>query len=143
MIRRLRKDDIERVADIWLNTNISAHDFIPAKYWQDNFAAVKEMLLQAEVYVREEEKDIQGFVGLSDDYIEGIFVYEKAQSKGIGKQLLDYVKGIKKQLSLSVYQKNIRAIRFYEREHFKILQEGVDENTGEKEYQMMWSLQEL
>ena len=141
MIRRLRKDDIERVADIWLNTNISAHDFIPAKYWQDNFAAVKEMLLQAEVYVREEEKDIQGFVGLSDDYIEGIFVYEKAQSKGIGKQLLDYVKGIKRQLSLRVYQKNIRAIRFYEREHFKILQEGVDENTGEKEYQMMWSLQ--
>ena len=65
---------------------------------------------------------------------------EEAQSKGIGKQLLDYVKGIKKRLSLSVYQKNIRAVRFYKREQFQILQESTDENTGEKEYQMMWGL---
>ena len=140
MIRKLRKDDIERVAHIWLVTNESAHDFIPAAYWRDNFATVKEMLLQAEVYVYEAGNGIQGFVGLSGDHIAGIFVCEEAQSKGIGKQLLDYVKGIKKRLSLSVYQKNIRAVRFYKREQFQILQESTDENTGEKEYQMMWGL---
>ena len=30
MIRELRKADINKVAEIWLNTNIKAHDFIPA-----------------------------------------------------------------------------------------------------------------
>ena len=51
MIRKMRKTDIDRVADIWLDTNQKAHDFIPASYWQDNFEEVKQMLLQAEVYV--------------------------------------------------------------------------------------------
>lgn len=54
MIRELRKADINRVADIWLDTNIKAHDFIPAQYWKNNLEAVKEMLPQAEVYVYED-----------------------------------------------------------------------------------------
>ena len=51
MIRELQRNDIDKVADIWLDTNIKAHDFIPAQYWKSNFKSVKEALLQAEVYV--------------------------------------------------------------------------------------------
>lgn len=140
MIRRLQEIDINRVADIWLDTNLKAHNFISAQYWRDHFEAVKEMFSQAEVYVYEDENKnrIQGFVGLDDDYIAGIFVWSEAQSSGIGKQLLDFVKGIKKQLSLSVYQKNTRAIKFYLRENFKIQCENTDKDTGEKEYLMVW-----
>lgn len=76
--------------------------------------------------------------GLSDKYIEGIFVSDEVQSHGIGKLLLDYVKDRKAKLSLNVYQKNTRAIHFYQREGFKIQQEGLDEATGEKEYVMLW-----
>lgn len=96
------------------------------------------MLLQAEVYVYENEKKIQGFVGLSDEYIEGIFVSGKVQSQGIGKHLLNFVKGRKKNLRLSVYQKNARAMCFYQREGFEIQYEKLDECTGEKEYVMIW-----
>ncbi|MBP3474823.1 MAG: GNAT family N-acetyltransferase [Lachnospiraceae bacterium] len=140
MIRKLLEKDIDRVADIWLDTNIKAHYFIPAQYWQDHFDAVKEMISQAEVYVYEDEneKRIQGFVGLSDDYIAGIFVWNEIQSCGIGKQLLDFLKSTRKQLSLSVYQKNMRAVKFYQRENFKIQCENTDDNTGEKEYFMIW-----
>ena len=35
---------------------------------------------QAEVYVYEDDKMIQGFVGLSNEYIEGIFVSDGMQS---------------------------------------------------------------
>ena len=141
MIRKLRKSDLNKVADIWLNVNIQAHNFISAQYWKDNFEAVKEMILQAEVYVYEDENQmIQGFVGLSDDYIEGIFVCIEAQSRGIGKMLLNYVKSNKSRLSLSVYQKNIRAVKFYQRENFVIQCENTDDNTGEKEYLMIWEL---
>ena len=31
MIRELQRDDINKVADIWLDTNIKAHNFIPAE----------------------------------------------------------------------------------------------------------------
>lgn len=138
MIRPLQKADIDRIADIWLDTNRKAHAFIPASYWESNFASVKEMLPQAEVYVYENDKGIQAFLGLSGEYIEGIFVSEGAQSRGIGKLLLNHAKGRKSALRLNVYQKNMRAIRFYQREGFQIQREGLDAATGEPEYEMLW-----
>lgn len=138
MIRKLQITDINKVASIWLDTNLKAHYFISSEYWKSNFELVKEMLLQAEVYVYKNGQKIQGFIGLSDEYIEGIFVSDEVQSHGIGKLLLDYVKDRKAKLSLNVYQKNTRAIHFYQREGFKIQQEGLDEATGEKEYVMLW-----
>ena len=91
MIRELRKTDINIVADIWLDTNIKAHNFISAQYWESNYELVKEMLLQATVYVYEDNYEIQGFIGMNGEYIEGIFVSEAMQSQGIGKILLNYV----------------------------------------------------
>ena len=138
MIRELRKADINIVADIWLDTNIKAHYFIPAQYWKRNLELVKELLLQATVYVYEDKQEIQGFVGLSDEYIEGIFVSAEMQSQGIGKILLNYVKGKRNNLLLNVHQKNTRAISFYQREGFEIQCNGIDEATGEKDYVMVW-----
>ena len=62
MIRKLLKEDIDRVADIWLKTNLKAHYFIINQYWKSNYELVKEMMLQSEVYVYEDDKMIQGFV---------------------------------------------------------------------------------
>ena len=98
------------------------------------------MLLQSEVYVYENETthNIDGFLGLSANYIAGIFVRSNAQSRGIGKLLLDFAKAKKGHLTLSVYQKNARAVKFYQRESFQIQHKNIDENTGEKEYTMIW-----
>ena len=138
MIRELQRDDINKVADIWLDTNIKAHHFIPAQYWKSNFESVKEALSYAVVYVYEHDREIQGFIGLNDEYIEGIFVSAEMQSKGIGKILINYAKEKKHKLLLNVYQKNTGAISFYQREGFEIQHSGLDEATGEKEYVMAW-----
>lgn len=138
MIRILCEADIDRVIDIWLDANLKAHYFIPDQYWKSNIDLVKEMLPQAEVYVYENGSQIEGFIGLSDEYIEGIFVREDMQSQGIGKLLLNFVKEKKTELYLNVYQKNTRAIHFYQREGFEIQREGLDEVTGEKDYVMVW-----
>ena len=71
---------INRVADIWLKTNLKAHFFISEQYWISNYEFVKELLPQAEVYVYEDDKMIQGFIGINDEYIEGIFVSDEMQS---------------------------------------------------------------
>ena len=138
MIRELRKVDINKVAEIWLDTNIKTHYFISAQYWKSNFELVKELLLQATVYVYEDKQEIKGFIVLSNEYIEGIFVSAEMQSQGIGKILLNYVKGKRNKLILNVYQKNTRAISFYQREGFEIQYSGLDEATGEKDYVMAW-----
>ena len=140
MIRNFKKSDLSRIMQIWLDTNIKAHSFIPKEYWTENFDLVKNLLPQAEVYVFEDDitNIIGGFVGITENYIAGIFVSEKLQSKGIGKQLLDFVKTIKNQLTLNVYQKNERAVNFYCREDFTIQSINSDKDTGEKELLMLW-----
>ena len=143
MIRPFRENDLFAVMQIWLETNIKAHSFIPKDYQTDNYAMVKNILPQAEIYVYEDDdtNQIDGFIGFTDNYIEGIFVRESIQSRGIGKQLLNYAKQIKSSMRLSVYQKNTRAITFYQREQFVICSENIDDNTNEKEFIMIWSKQ--
>lgn len=139
LIRVLEEKDVDTVAKIWLETNIKAHDFIASNYWKEHYEIIKDMFLQAEVYVYEIEKEIMGFIGLDKEYIEGIFVLDQYQKRGIGKALLNHVKAKKEHLSLNVYQKNLNAIQFYQREDFCIQYEDVDKNTGEKEYRMVWN----
>lgn len=138
MIRKFMKNDIDQVIQLWLSVNIKAHDFIPETYWVEQMNKVKEMLPQSELYVYVDNGIILGFVGLIDDYIAGIFVSNDAQEKGIGKRLLNYIKDIKTELSLSVYKKNERAIQFYERENFLITSSNIDDNTKEHECFMLW-----
>ena len=138
MVRKMRPAEVDAAADIWLETNIEAHSFVPERYWRDHFEAVKGLLAQAELYVFEGETGVQGFIGLDAGYIAGLFVKSGARAGGIGKKLLDYAKSGRSRLTLRVYQKNAGAIRFYRREGFAVQGESVDEGTGEPEYLMLW-----
>lgn len=135
-----RKSDLSAVMKIWLDTNIKNHNFVSKEYWTSNYEIVKEIIPKSEIYVYEEDDTnlIDGFIGLLDSYLAGLFVKDTDQSKGIGKQLLDYAKSIKSEMTLSVYQKNIRAVHFYQREQFQIQSENIDDNTNEKEFIMIW-----
>ena len=126
---------------IWLHGNLDAHAFIAASFWTEHFEMVHDLLPQAELYVHENENtgQIDGFIGLTENHIEGIFVAKAARSKGIGKALLEYAKSRKPCLTLSVYQKNQRALAFYRREQFVVQSEGIDEDTNEAEIQMLWT----
>lgn len=138
MIRPFETNDLSRVIELWLETNKQAHDFIENTYWEGKYAEVKKMMPAAELYVYEENNAILGFVGLMDTYLVGIFIDTTYQSRGIGKQLVDVAKDSKERLLLQVYTKNKRAVSFYSREGFSIIEEKVDEATEEAEYVMEW-----
>lgn len=138
MIRKFEINDLGMVMKIWLDTNIKAHDFIHASYWQKNYELVKEMLPNATIFVYEDNKEIQGFIGLMGNYIAGIFIDSNSQSRGIGKALLNYVKENNSQLMLQVYKNNVRAVDFYLRENFIVLKDQIDKNTDQVELVMNW-----
>ena len=143
MIRKFETQDLDTVMQIWLHGNLDAHAFILASFWKAHFEMVRDMLPQAELYVHENEapRQIDGFIGLTGNHIEGIFVAKAARSKGVGKALLEYAKSRKPSLTLSVYQKNQRALAFYRRKQFVVQSEGIDEDTNEAEIQMLWMRQ--
>ena len=139
MVREFQITDLERVAEIWLAANVRAHDFIPRQYWEGQLETVRTLFPQAELYVWQDgDGAVQGFVGLSGEHIEGIFVWPPAQSRGVGRALLDRAKAAHGRLTLNVYRNNDRAAAFYRREGFQTWGESVDESTGEAECRMVW-----
>ncbi len=138
MIRKFKKNDIEIIMQIWKKENIKAHKFISKEYWENNYNYVKEILPNAEIYVYIFKENIVGFIGINENYIEGIFVDTNNQCNGIGTALLNKVKENKSNLTLSVYKKNINAINFYKKNGFAITSESIDKDTEEIEYTMTW-----
>ncbi|WP_034998366.1 N-acetyltransferase [Ligilactobacillus salivarius] len=139
MIREFQISDTQIVMQLWLAGNEDAHSFIAKEYWKANFEEVEKQLLKADIFVYDLNGEIKGFIGLMDEYIAGIFVDKAYRSQGIGRQLLEYVKQLHSTLSLDVYQKNERALRFYRENRFTIVSKQNDEHTGEIEFTMIWN----
>ncbi|MGT0298676.1 hypothetical protein ACV566_03775 [Staphylococcus aureus] len=54
MIKKLDNLDyesIEKISNIWLNSNLEAHDFIKREYWISNFDKVKKMFPDSSIHV--------------------------------------------------------------------------------------------
>ena len=140
-IRRLEQKDIDKVVELWYDTSVIAHDFIPAEYWENNREVMsKEYLPNSETYLVEQDNEILGFVAMVDNFLAAIFVKTTTQGKGIGRLLLDYVKNLNDTIQLKVYSKNVKTVQFYKKNGFKILAENVEEETGELEYLMEWNI---
>lgn len=136
-------EDINQVMKIWLDSNIDAHNFIKQEYWISNAPDVKKQLMNAEIYVYEQESKIVGFVGMQDNYLAGIFVDKDIRSNGIGKQILKYIKGIRQEFTLRVYKENKGAVNFYEREGLTTITEEMDEATNNIELLMQWKVDDF
>lgn len=129
--------ELDILMEIWLAANLEAHSFVSKKFWLDNTAAVREQLPEADLYIYLKDDKIIGFAGLIDNYLAGIFVESNFRNQGIGKKLLTSIKKNHQTLTLSVYQKNQKAYRFYLNQGFKLAHTQVDEN-GELENQLIW-----
>ena len=94
MIRTYQPADLERLMQLWMQGNLQAHPFVPASDWEENAPAVRQLLPQARLFLYEDAEGVQGFLGLVDGYIAGIFVDAAARSKGIGHALIERAKQV-------------------------------------------------
>lgn len=134
MIRKMTPADLDAVMAIWLAGNLEAHPFIPASYWHAHFPAVRSAIQQATVYCAIADQDkVVGFIGLTGNYIAGLFVAKDFRQHGIGQQLLAVAKNSKNSLTLDAYVQNQHAINFYRHQGFVITQQTADE------VRMSWS----
>lgn len=139
MIRTLQQKYIDQIMEIWLESTIKAHDFIPEKYWQDNYLTVKNDYISiSKTYVYEKEGEIKGFISIIDEnFIGALFVSTNYQKQGIGSKLIDYVSKNFSKLTLAVYKQNEKALNFYLKKGFKITEQATNEDSGFEEYIMI------
>lgn len=140
MIRLLDEKDIDAVMDIWLKTNITAHNFIPEKYWIGNFHAIKgEYLPTSENYIFIENNDVKAFISIIEGHFIGaLFVAKEYQARGIGQKLINHCKDLYKNLDVAVYEENKKALAFYEKCDFGISRKQKNSDSGHPEYIMNW-----
>lgn len=140
MIRPFAETDLAAVMELWLASNLQAHPFIAPSYWAEHLEEVKSLLPQVEVYVDESGGVVNGFLGLTGKgEIAGLFIAAHARGQGIGTRLMRKAKELYDELSLSVYEKNARAVHFYRREGFQLVEKREDPDTGQVEYRMRWA----
>ena len=73
----------------------------------------------SETWVYEKEHEIQGFISMINNEIGGLFVLPKYHSKGIGTQLVNFVKTKHKTLEVEVFEQNKIGRAFYNKYGFK------------------------
>lgn len=137
-IKKLEKDNVDRVMEIWLDSTVKAHDFIDKSYWLTNYDTVKnDYIPMSETYVYEENNIIKGFISIIEgEFIGALFVDSKSQNKGIGKKLITYVKDNYNNLSLAVYKENENAVNFYINQGFLINKEQINDDSSHIEFIM-------
>ena len=136
MIRKMIPSDLDTVMQIWFDGNRESHSFIPRSYWEDQRPSVRTAIQQADVYCFVDDQGVvRGFIGLTGNYIAGLFVAANFRGHGIGQQLLEVAKEKHIFLELAAYQKNPRAINFYQHNGFSITHQTSDE------VQMAWSVE--
>lgn len=135
MIREFQSTDLDKVMSIWLEGNLQAHDFIDSEFFKQNFQLVKMLIPMSTVYVQD-LNGVKGFIGLTENYISGLFVEQAYQRQGTGKALVNKAKQRFNELLVHVYEKNTAAIDFYLAQNFEIVSKSLNEETQEAELLM-------
>ena len=143
-IREAREEELDRLIEIWLDASRQSHSFIDSSYWEENVGVMRGLYLPlSQNTVIEDEGEIVGFLSMMGEELAALFIDPSHQQKGYGQQLLRFVQAHQETIALSVYAKNKNALSFYQKHHFLMIEESVDEPTNEIEYRMKWERGEL
>ena len=140
MIRPLRSADVPQIKKIYAGSNEkNGLDVETGHFSKDSIKYISETLHKCENTVFEENGKVLGIISVSHDFIEGLFVDPGHWKKGIGSALLNKVLENRQNLYLQVYEKNLNAVKFYQKHKFRITGGGICRMTGLAYFEMVFS----
>ncbi|MBO9584500.1 MAG: GNAT family N-acetyltransferase [Flavobacterium sp.] len=119
-ILKYNPDYKNEVLSVWEKSVLATHLFLS----EEDFVEIKLMLqdfdfAQLDVFLLSVDQKIVGFIGISDQKIEMLFLDPDYIGKGYGKQLVDYAFGAFDVNLVDVNEQNTNAIKFYEKIGFE------------------------
>lgn len=131
IIRKGNAADHPQLLNIWLRAVQATHDFLQPSDIDALIPQLRDSYLPAvELWVAADtEESPLGFIGLSDNHVEMLFVDPQRHGQGIGRALLDHVRTSRATLSVDVNEQNPQAAGFYL--HYGFVQTGRSPLDGE------------
>lgn len=80
--------------------------------------------------IRDESNRMLGFLGVSDDGIEMLFIHPDIRGRGIGKTFLDYAVNELHLSKVDVNEQNQQALGFYQKYGFSVVSRSKRDGTG-------------
>jgi len=134
---RPSKKDYQKLIAIWEAAVRATHHFLT----EEDIAIYKELILtsyfdEVDLYCSMEETIITGFLGLSGDTIQMLFIDPKFHGNGIGKKLIRFAIEDKACTKVDVNEQNKQAVGFYEYLGF-ITKQRFEEDAAGKQYPIL------
>ena len=142
-IRPVESGDTEAVGDVFLAA-LAGMTYLPKLHTEEETRVfIRDVLLpNNEAWVAEEDGGrVIGFVGLGDDFVWHLWVLPEEQNRGVGTALLELAKERRPDgLQLWVFQRNVGARRFYERQGFTLVEltDGSGNEEREPDARYVW-----
>ncbi|MCZ6595982.1 MAG: GNAT family N-acetyltransferase [Bacteroidetes bacterium] len=122
MIRKHNPEDIEVILDIWYKASTLAHPFLETSYVEKVKKDMKNLYIpNSQTWIYEEKNTVIGFISMLENEIGGLFVLPNYHSKGIGTQLVNFIRAFHDELEVEVFEKNIIGRTFYDKLGFKLM----------------------
>ena len=138
MIRKATKEDLARIAEIQVfNYRLYFYPIFQSDEYYFHELQVPSLMREYEskpdgLYVYDDGV-VKGFIKIEGTYIAKLFVEPVLQNASIGSELLEYAVAEHHADHLWVLEKNVKAMRFYERHGFSATGERKPEE-GTAEY---------
>ena len=129
-IVRCNEKDYETLAGIWERSVMATHSFLKG----DDFFEIKAALIPdyfpyVDLYAIADNGVYAGFIGLSPDSIEMLFIDSDRRGQGYGSSLIEFAKqqGVTK---VDVNEQNTSALKFYKAKGFRIIGRNETDDAG-------------
>jgi putative acetyltransferase len=137
--------DLQALTDLWVASWQKAMpqiDFEARRAWFPNHLAGLEAGGARTLCIFDAQGTMLGFVTINPKtfYLDQLAVAPQAWGSGVARRLLDEALRLSPQeLMLDVNEDNQRALRFYEREGFERIGEGINALSGLKTLRLRWA----
>jgi GNAT superfamily N-acetyltransferase len=136
LIRPAVTADADPIATVFLAARRAGMPWLPVLHSdpETHWWVRTTMLTTRAVWVAEEAGRVIGFAGVCGDVLAHLYVHPGAWGQGVGTRLLETVRDVTAdRLALYVFQRNIRARRFYEAKGFTLRALGTGATNEERE----------
>ncbi|RQO34026.1 acetyltransferase [Herminiimonas sp. KBW02] len=120
------------LTEIWEQSVRATHDFLSEADIQDLKPKVLNdyLPLMALRAYRDDDGNLQGFIGALNGKIEMLFIAPDSRGRGIGKALVRYAVDIMGAHALDVNEQNPQALGFYQRMGFQVTGRSAADGQG-------------